>query len=208
MRVLAVCIGKAEARPGKTTSTGVNKHETDETVPIGFDGLSGDSICNRKLHGGPEQAVYVEGDMTRLWWEAELGRPITHGLFGENLCLENLDNRTVAVGDRLTTCGLTMEVTAPRMPCRILAERMGDPGFGKRYVNAGRPGFYCRVIKPGDIAAGTVIEYEPFCGKRILVAEMMSHYGQKASIDLIERYRGVPVHAKLRASLSLGIIKF
>lgn len=208
MRVLAVCVGKAEARLGKTVRTGINKFATDESVPIGFGGLEGDSICNRKLHGGPEQAVYLEGNVTRLWWEAELSRPITHGLFGENLCLEGLDNRAVAAGDRFAAGSLIMEVTSPRMPCRILAERMGDPGFVTRYVKAGRPGFYCRIIKPGDIAAGAVFEYQPFHGERVSMAEMMSHHGKKASVDLIERYRTVPVHAKLRTSLSLGIVKF
>lgn len=208
MRVLAVCIGKAEARPGKTVRTGINKFATDESVPIGFEGLEGDSICNRKLHGGPEQAVYLEGNMTRLWWEAELGRPITHGLFGENLCLEGLDNRAVAAGDRFTAGSLILEVTAPRMPCRILSERLGDPGFTKHYVKAGRPGFYCRVVKPGEIAAGTIVKYEPFHGVRVSMVEMMSHHGHKATPELIERYRTVPVHARLRASLCLGTIKF
>ncbi|WP_457584517.1 MOSC domain-containing protein [Ensifer canadensis] len=208
MRVLAVCVGKPENRPGKAIKTGINKHVTGKSVLIGCEGLEGDAICNRKHHGGMDQAVYIEGNITRVWWEEELGRPIAYGLFGDNLCVEGLDNRTVAAGDRFAVGNLLMEVTAPRMPCRIFAERMGDPSFAKRYVKAARPGFYCRIIKPGRVAAGTIVEYEPFEGERILIAEMMKHYGKKASMDLIERYRSVPVHAKLRASLSLGKIMF
>lgn len=40
------------------------------------------------------------------------------------------------------------------------------------------------------------------------MVEMMAHFGTKASPHLIERYLSVPVHAKLRASLSMGKVKF
>jgi MOSC domain-containing protein YiiM len=205
---MTVCVGKAEARPGKKMKTGINKHATSSAMLFGFDGLDGDAVCNRKYHGGPEQAVYVEGNLTRLWWEEELGRPVAHGVLGENLCLEGLDNRTVAVGDRFTIGELLLEVTAPRMPCRTLNDKMGDPGFAKRYIKAARPGFYCRVLRPGLVEAGTVVKYQPFQGERVLMSDMMGHHGKKASTDLIERYRTVPVHAKLRASLSTGTVKF
>lgn len=208
MRILSVCLGKAEARPSKALKTGINKRATSGSLLVGPDGLDGDTICNRKYHGGPEQAVYIEGNLTRLWWEEELGRPVDHGLLGENLCLEALDNRSVAVGDRFSTADLIMEVTAPRMPCRILAERMSDPGFAKLYTKAARPGFYCRVLQPGRITVGAEVHYEPFIGERISMAEMMGHFGTNASPDLIERYCGVPVHAKLRTSLSQGKVRF
>lgn len=170
--------------------------------------MEGDAICNRRYHGGSEQAVYIEGNLTRLWWEEELGLPIHHGLFGENLCVDGLDNREVAAGDRFSTADLLMEVTAPRMPCRILSEKMRERGFAKRYIEAARPGFYCRIIQPGFIAVGADLRYEPFKGERILIGEMMLHHGKTASLDLIERYHSVPVHAKLRASLSLGKVNF
>lgn len=208
LRVLAVCTGKAEVRPGNRMKTGINKRPTRHSPLVGCEGLEGDAVCNRKHHGGPDQALYIEGDVSRAWWEKKLNRSIAYGLFGENLCLEGLDNQVVAAGDRFTTGDLVMEVTAPRMPCRILCERMDDPCFSKMYINAARPGFYCRIIKPGRIAAGALVRYEAFAGERILMPEMMVHYGKKASPDLIERYRSVPVHYKLRASLSDGVIKF
>ncbi|MGF6177696.1 MOSC domain-containing protein [Ensifer sp. 4252] len=207
MKVLSVCICKAEARPGNL-KTGINKHATSDNLLVGLEGLERDTICNRHYHGGPEQAVYIEGDLTRLWWEQELGVPVHHGLFGENLCLEGLDNRDVAAGDRFSTAHLIMEVTAPRMPCRILSEKMRERGFAKRYIEAARPGFYCRVVQPGFIAVGAKVKYEPFEGQRILTAEMMAHHGTRASPDLIERYRNVPAHAKLLGSLSRGTVKF
>ncbi len=127
--VLAVCIGKPEARADKKSKTGINKRPTGETVSIGLEGLADDAVCNRKYHGGPEQAVYVEWNLTRLWWQKTLNRPINYGLFGENLCIAGLDNQIVSVGDRFLSGDLVMEVTAPRMPCRVLGDRMGDMPF-------------------------------------------------------------------------------
>ncbi len=114
----------------------------------------------------------------------------------------------MAVGDRFSTADLIMEVTAPRMPCRILSERMNDLNFAKRYTKAARPGFYCRILHPGRITVGAEVNYKPFNGQRIAMAEMMAHFGTNTSSDLIERYRSVPVYARLRTSLSLGRVKF
>ena len=208
LRILAVCIGKPEQRPGKKTTTGINKHPTDETVFVGLEGLADDAVCNRKYHGGPEQAVYVEGNLTRLWWQRALNKPIDHGLFGENLCIAGLDNQIVSVGDRLLLGDLVMEVTAPRMPCRVLGDRMGDPSFPHLYKRAARPGFYCRVIHPGYVTAGAILQYVPYAGERVSMAEMARNHGKRASAGLIARYQSVPAHAKLRAFLSNGLIKF
>lgn len=208
MKLLAVCVGKPQTRPGKKTPTGINKLPAMSAVSVGPEGLEGDTVCNRKHHGGPEQAVCVEGNITRLWWEDALGQNISYGAFGENLCIDGLDNRNVAVGDRFLIGNAILEVTAPRMPCRILSERLGDPAFAKRYLAAGRPGFYCRVIKSGVIAAGRPVAHELFDGDRILLFEMMQHHGKEAPPDLIQRYLEVPVHARVRASLAQSSIKF
>ncbi|WP_246810448.1 MOSC domain-containing protein [Ensifer sp. ENS08] len=208
LKVLAVCIGKPEERPGKKMKTGINKHPTGETVFVGFEGLADDAVCNGKYHGGPEQAVYVEGNLTRLWWQRALNKPINHGLFGENLCIAGLDNQIVSVGDRLLIGDLVMEVTAPRMPCRVLADRMGDHGFPKIYKKVARPGFYCRVIHPGYVTAGALVRYVPYAGERVSMTEMARHHGKRGSPELIALYQSVPVHAKLRAFLSNGLIKF
>jgi MOSC domain-containing protein YiiM len=201
-------VGTPEERPGKKMRTGINKQPVMHDVSIGAEGLDGDKVCNRKYHGGPEQAVCVEGNITRCWWEHALGQTVSHGSFGDNLCIEGLDNRMVAIGDRFSIGNVILEATAPRMPCRVLSERLGDTAFAKRYLAAGRPGFYCRVIKSGVIAAGLPSKYEQFEGDRILLSEMMQHHGKTASFGLIRRYLNVPVHARVRASLADGFIKF
>ena len=61
MQVLAVCIGHPETLPGKRYKTGINKHPVIGPLPVSDEGMAGDAICDRRYHGGPDQAVYVEG---------------------------------------------------------------------------------------------------------------------------------------------------
>ncbi|MDE1995318.1 MAG: MOSC domain-containing protein, partial [Rhizobiaceae bacterium] len=139
MKILAVCVGAAEKLPGKSYKTGINKHAVGGAVMIDAEGILGDAICNSDYHGGRDQAVLIEGSLTLAWWESELGYPLQPGTFGENLVIEGLDNRAVAVGDRFVAGDLILEVTSARIPCATLAAKMGDPKFVKRYTKAGRP---------------------------------------------------------------------
>ena len=201
MKILAVCIGNAERLPGKSYKTGINKHPIGGGVLVDAEGLLGDAICNRKHHGGVDQAVYVEGSLTLNWWSAELGRAIEPGTFGENLVIDGLDNTMVAVGDRFIAGNLVLEVTSARIPCATFAARMGDPLFVKRYTRAGRPGIYCRVIAPVTVKAGERVEWQPFEGARVTMPEMMATFCKRLSSEDRARYLAAPIHYKLRDSL-------
>lgn len=201
MKILAVCIGNAERLPGKSYKTGINKHATGGSVLIDAQGLLGDAICNRKHHGGVDQAVYVEGALTLDWWSKELGYTMEPGSFGENLIIDGLDNRLVSVGDRFIVGDLVLEVTAARIPCATFAAKMGDPTFVKRYAKAGRPGIYCRVIAGGTATAGMSVEHQPFDGAKVLMPEMMASFGKRLSADDRARYLAAPIHRKLRGIL-------
>jgi MOSC domain-containing protein YiiM len=201
MKILAVCIGSAERLPGKSYKTGIYKHAVGGSVLVDAEGLVGDAICNRKHHGGVDQAVYIEGSLTLDWWSAELGRTIEPGMFGENLVIEGLDNTTVTVGDRFIAGDLVLEVTAARIPCATFAARMDDPKFVKRYTQAGRPGIYCRVIRAGTAKAGEAVELQPFQGERVTMPEMMATFGKRLSPEDRARYLAAPIHYKLRNTL-------
>ena len=199
MKILAVCLGAPEALPGRKMKTGINKHAVNGTVMIDAEGLVGDAICNRKHHGGRDQAVYVEGSLTLDWWARELGRPLEPGAFGENLIVEGLDNREMAVGDRFIAGDLVLEVSSARIPCATFAAKMGDPLFVKRYIHAGRPGIYCRVLTGGMASAGMPVAYLPYTGGRVTMPEMMATLGRHLSPEDQARYLAAPIHHKLRA---------
>lgn len=201
MKISAVCTGSAERLPGKKYKTGIFKQPVNSALMIDAQGLVGDAICNRTHHGGVDQAVYVEGSLTLDWWSSELGQPVTPGTFGENLVIEGLDNRDVAVGDRFIAGDLVLEVTSARIPCATFAAKMEDPRFVKRYTKAGRPGIYCRVLAGAIVEAGMPVTYQPFSGARVTMPEMMETFGKKLSPEDRERYLAAPIHYKLRAQL-------
>lgn len=208
MHVLAVCTGKPETLQGKRYKTGINKQPI-ATVNVTLNGVENDAVCDRRYQGGPDQAVYVEGGRSLEQWDEEFGLPVEFGQFGENLVIGRLDNVEVAIGDRLEIGEVVLEVTAPRMPCATFAANMGDPQFVKKYLKAGRPGFYCRVIRPGTLTKAMGAAWLPFAGARILMPQVMRDYGKIISGETLATYLAAPIHTKLRASLShSGKVKF
>ncbi|PDS80860.1 MOSC domain-containing protein [Rhizobium sp. L43] len=204
MKILALCTGNPERLAGKSYKTGIFKHAVNGAVMIDAEGLVGDAICNRKHHGGVDQAVYIEGSLTLDWWSAEFGSPYKPGTFGENMVISGLDNRDAAVGDRFVSGDLILEVTSCRMPCATFAARMADPKFVKRYTAAARPGLYCRVISGGVAEAGMPVEHQPFSGEKVMMPELMETFGRRLSEMDRARYLAAPIHYKLRAVLEAG----
>lgn len=198
MKILAVCIGSAETLPGKSYKTGIFKMPVSGPVQVDAEGLLGDRICNRKHHGGPDQAVYIEGGATLDWWAEHLGRPLAPGTFGENLVISDLDNRDVAVGDRFLIGPLILEATAPRTPCATFSSRMNDPMFVKRYMDAGRPGIYCRVLAPGFVEAGQAARHEFYAGDRVTMPELLAAYGRRLEKSDTARYLATPLAIRIR----------
>ncbi|HEV7434259.1 MAG TPA: MOSC domain-containing protein [Pseudorhizobium sp.] len=201
MKLAAICLGRPEVLAGKSYKTGIKKGARHAPVMVDAAGLVGDAVCNRKHHGGPDQAILLEGSVTLDWWMRELGRHLPPGSFGENLVLEGLDNRDVAVGDRFVLKDVVLEATAPRIPCATFAAQMGDPRFVKRYTAAGRPGVYCRVIAGGMIAAGEAVNTELHGGDRVGIAELFEAYGRRLTEEQKQRFLAAPLAARLRAKI-------
>ena len=159
MEVVSVNVGGL--RPlvvsGREVQTGIFKEPVEGPVAVGPLGLEGDVQADRRVHGGEEQAVYAYAIEDVEWWESELGRELGPGFFGENLTLRGVDVNGLRPGDRLTAGGVTLEATKPRGPCQKMATKAGDPKFVKRFVKAGRPGMYLRVVEAGELAAGDAV---------------------------------------------------
>lgn len=202
MRLLAVSIGDAKPVAGKTSGkSGIDKRPVDHPVIIGREGLAGDRIINRKYHGGADQAVYIEGSVDYDWWRSELGRDLPAGTFGENLLIEGLDNRHVAVGDRFRIGDVLLEITSARTPCATFAAHMGDPLMVKRYAAAARPGAYARVLEEGVVRAGDTVDYMPVAGDRIGMPELMRTHGKRLDEDAKRRFLAAPIGERLRVMI-------
>ncbi|MCO5732900.1 MOSC domain-containing protein [Rhizobium sp. SSA_523] len=201
MKVSAICIGTAQRLPGKSYRTGIFKASMTGPVLLDQHGLLGDSVCNRKHHGGPDQAVYGMGSVDIDGWTDELGRRPEPGLFGENLIIEGVDSRNIRVGDRFETGTILLEVTSTRIPCATLAARMGDGGFAKRFMAVARPGFYCRVLSQGLIGAGEPVHHEAYPDASISMPDLLALTPRKLSDEDRARLIGLPISERLRQAL-------
>ena len=207
MHLLSINIGVVRTIGNANVSgqTGIYKLPVAGPVQVTADGLGDDTIVDTKNHGGPDQAVYVYGGADYAWWATELARELAPGTFGENLTISDLESAGLAIGDRLHIddrlhgSGVILEVTAPRIPCWKLAQRMGDPGFVKRFRAAERPGAYCRVMRAGELRAGEPVRLEPYAGERVTVAEIFRDYYEPARDPAaIRRFLAAPLAVRAR----------
>ncbi len=113
--------------------------------------LAGDDQADRKVHGGPDKAIYAYAVEDTRWWERELGRELAYGQFGENLSTEGIEVNDALVGERWEIGTTVLEVSEARIPCWRLAVRMQDKAFPRHFSEALRPGSYLRIVVEGDI---------------------------------------------------------
>jgi len=154
--VVSVNVGRPRAveRDGEAATTAIWKSPVTGRVLARGVNLAGDEQADRAVHGGYDKAVYAYSIEDTRWWEAELGRTIGPGGFGENLTVEGLDLVASVVGERWDIGTAVLEVSEPRLPCWKLGLRMGDGAFPRRFTRAARPGTYLRIVEEGDIGAG------------------------------------------------------
>lgn len=140
-------------------TTAIDKRSVPGRTPLGTLGLAGDVQCDRKHHGGEYAAVYAYADEDAAWWEAEIGREIYPGLFGENLRTSGVDVTGAEIGERwqVGDDGVLLEVTSARTPCRTFSDKMGEPRWVKRFTEKNAPGAYFKVLGGGTVAPGDEI---------------------------------------------------
>jgi MOSC domain-containing protein YiiM len=119
--------------------------------------VAGDDQADRRVHGGPDKALYAYASEDAAWWAQELGREIVPGMFGENLTTEGVDVSGAVVGEHWRVGTVELEVCQPRIPCFKLGLRFADPLMVRRFGEASRPGAYLRIVREGELGAGDAI---------------------------------------------------
>jgi MOSC domain-containing protein YiiM len=160
--VVSVNLGRvATVRDGATTvRTAFTKVPQPGPVRLGPEGLDGDEIGDRRVHGGPGKAVYAYPEEHYAYWNPRLGgsAPLPWGSFGENLTVRGLSEATMRSGDRLAIGTAILVVTRPRQPCFKLGLHHHRPELVREFEEAGRSGFYLSVEAVGVVAPGARIE--------------------------------------------------
>ena len=192
MKVVSVNVG-TPVRLGRSR-TGIYKTPVPGPVEVTALGVEADTVCDRRHHGGLDQALYVYRIEDYHWWTEELGTAVGAGWFGDNLTLEGIRDEEPAIGDIFQIGDVVLQVTAPRIPCATLGRRMDDPRFPQRFQLAERPGFYCRILVAGTIRSGSSVIVEAFTPERISVLEVFRHrYATKPDTTTINRLLRSPI---------------
>jgi len=203
MKLISINLGEArtQQRKGYIETTGIYKSGVNKPIRIHSLGLEGDVVIDTKDHGGPDQAVYVYGTADYEWWRNKTGIETTPGLFGDNLTISDLKSAEFNVGDLIHIGEVTLQVTAPRIPCGTFATRMQDPQWTKKFRDAERPGLYCRVNKDGILQAGDPVSIEKFSGDTVSILQMYrDHYTKNYTKESLKKYLNSPIDIRSRKS--------
>ncbi|MEI7475846.1 MAG: MOSC domain-containing protein [Actinomycetes bacterium] len=143
---------------GSEGRTGIDKRSVTGAIEFKNDGVVGDRIIDTNAHGGYDQAVYAYAREDAQWWEREINEEIPAGRFGENLTTEGIDVNAAIIGEQWKIGSVILEVSQPRIPCRVFAGFWKRATLIKDFTQAGRPGTYLRIIQEGTAQAGDLIE--------------------------------------------------
>jgi MOSC domain-containing protein YiiM len=161
MRVVSVNVGRPQqvsVRRGRPIMSAIGKAPVDGRVRVAGVNVDGDDQADRRVHGGPDKAVYAYAAEDTAWWSARLARDLGPGVFGENLTLKGVDVTNAVIGERWRIGSVELEVCQPRQPCFKLGLRFGDPQMVKLFAHAGRPGAYLRILAEGELGAGDQVD--------------------------------------------------
>ena len=158
---------------GRTVHTGIWKNPVRGPCRVRRLNLDGDGQGDLSGHGGEQRAAFVYQIESYRYWQEQLKRTdFVHGQFGENFTLEGLPDDVVCIGDRYQIGSALFEVTQPRVTCYRVGIRMNEPRMPALLTSSGRPGFYFRVLREGEVGAGDEIVKVGEAKDRMTVAEI------------------------------------
>ncbi len=157
MKVLATNIAQPQTIivNGKEHETGIYKFPVDQPVRLETTDVKGDYVSDRKVHGGMDKACYIYSAKHYPYWQSLYENlEWDYGMFGENLTIENMDERNMIVGSKYRIGQALVQVTQPRQPCFKFAYRFQDPELPKKFVKMPMSGVYLRVLEEGEVQVG------------------------------------------------------
>jgi MOSC domain-containing protein YiiM len=191
---------------GKPISTAIWKAPVVGPIRLEGVNLDGDDQADRRVHGGPDKAVYAYAVEDYEWWSRE-GAVVEAATFGENLTTAGIDLAGCHIGDGWRVGTAMLEVSQPRMPCFKLGIRMSDDDFPLRFTDAQRPGAYLRIVEAGEVSAGDVIKVEPASQPAVSVGELVDAEASVETLALAAADERVPPGWRRTAARALEALR-
>ncbi len=180
---------------GRPVTTGIFKEPVQDRVAVRTLNLDGDRQADLSVHGGLDKAVYAYPAEHYSYSRKELcGMQFPCGVFGENFTTEGLLEEDVSIGDQFRIGSAELMVTQPRLPCYKLGIRFGRDDIIKRFMAAGRTGFYLRVLRKGEVGAGDAIERISREDHQVTISDIFRLIGKERD-DIATLRRAVQVKA-------------
>lgn len=197
MHIVSVNVGQPATVTwgGREFETSIYKHPTPNRLAVTKRNVAGDAQADRKVHGGPDKAVYAYDWAHYAFWQKQLPARTDwpNGLFGENLTTEGLPDDTVRIGDVLRIGTVLLRAVQPRLPCFKLNARFDDPLMAKRFSDAVRCGIYFRVLEEGHVRAGDAIEPIEQAPDAVTIRDVADWYlNRTADADALRRLYALP----------------
>ncbi len=194
VRSLNVGVPRTVSWAGRSVTSAIWKEPVSGRISVEGVNLAGDDQADRRVHGGPDKAVYSYSTDDYAWWSTQLGTPIAPATFGENITTEGIDLTASVIGTRWHVGSAVFEVAQPRQPCFKLGMRMGDARFVDTFGDAGRPGAYLRILEAGEIGVGDaiVVGEAPAHGLTIAELDAAQHGASRSQLERIAAIAAVP----------------
>lgn len=159
-RVLSVQTGAIAPLGRKPVPSAFVKTPIGGPIRVTRLGLAGDAQADRRVHGGPDKAVYAYAMANYAAWAAETPHHaalLTPGGFGENLTIGGLTEADLCAGDIHAIGTAILQLCQPRQPCFKLALRFADGRMPRAMVRNGLSGWYYRVLEEGTLSPGDAL---------------------------------------------------
>ena len=157
MKVLSINISEPKKIifNGKELITSIYKKPIEGSIEVTDVGLVGDRQADMKVHGGYDKAVYAYSYKHYQTWSKEMNQEYDEfGLVGENLTIDDFNEREIYIGDELMIGDCVFQISQPRIPCYKIGIKMNSRDFPKKFSSSGLLGAYLRVTKTGSIQNG------------------------------------------------------
>ena len=163
MKVLSINISEPKKITfnGKELITSIYKMPVEREVNVNQLGIEGDRQADLQVHGGYDKAVYAYSHKHYNHWSSILKEEfVDFGLVGENLTIEDFNEKDVFIGDEYKIGSVILQVSQPRIPCYKVGIKMNNRDFPRTFSQSGLLGAYMRVIKEGAMSKGDVVELQ------------------------------------------------
>lgn len=174
-------VGQPQPLGPKATPSGIFK----TAVQHGFlskTGLEGDVQVDRRVHGGPEKALYhfpAQNYAQLVAALPHLASEFIPGAVGENLSSSAVDDNGVHIGDILQIGQARVQVSQPRRPCWKVNHKFGNAHMAPLLMSLAISGWYYRVLDEGQVKVGDSIQLIERLEGSVAVAEVWHIFLQK-----------------------------